>query len=392
MNRKVKRLVLALLAVTILLSEAGCGGASSSREEAAPPAEITSDTAEAGEEAAAVETDSTFPRNHITKGDKDESGTLPASSAPIDSEQAKAALDLLRECMENAPQIALAAAYLGYREADDPTPLTDWLWLNSPSLMEEMPFIQTIPEDRILGTGYGNLYCLVPRDDNTTLAVNHVTWKSTGNGVWPEADEVLYRDEYAQPVLVFVGYDFVDENDKRWSDIQISAVAGNGAEVVWYPNCYPESFIINAPIDEDYNPLILNLDNLTANAQDNWENGDDNWAAPTEMELANTYWYGSGEWYMMLWLDEYSDLYYDKRVDIFQTGGAQYSGVWEMDGECLYLQVVDRVGNVTEGRYPVTISPSGKDLYICEDPKNGVRPVFFGEEDKAVMYLTLVDN
>ena len=95
---------------------------------------------------------------------------------------------------------------------------------------------------------------------------------------------------------------------------------------------------------------------------------------------------------MMLWADKYSDLYYDKRVDIFQTGGAQYSGVWEMDGECLYLQVADSVGNVTEGRYPVTISPFGKDLYICEDPKSGVRPVFFGEEDKAVMYLTLVDN
>ena len=326
------------------------------------------------------------------KGEKGENGTIPVNPAPIDGEQAQAAMALLREYMENEPQIALAAACLGQREAEDSTPLTDWLWVNSPGLMEKMPFIQTIPEDCILGAGYGVLYCLVPRDDNTTLAVNHVTWESTGNGVWPEVDEVLYRDEYAQPVLVFVGYDFMDENDKRWSDIQISAVAGNGAEVVWYPDCYPESFIINAPIDEDYNPLILVLDNLTTDAPDNWENGDDNWAAPTEIELANTYWYGSGEWYMMLWLDEFSDQYYNKRVDIFQTGGAQYSGIWEMDGECLYIQVVDGVGNVTEGRYPVTISPSGKDLYICEDPKNGVRPVFFGEEDKAVMYLTLVDN
>ena len=255
MNRKVKRLVLALLAVTILLSEAGCGGASSSREEAAPPAEITSDTAEAGEEAAAVETDSTFPRNHITKGDKGESGTLSASPAPIDSEQAKAALDLLRECMENAPQIALAAAYLGYREADDPTPLTDWLWLNSPSLMEEMPFIQTIPEDRILGTGYGNLYCLVPRDDNTTLAVNHVTWKSTGNGVWPEADEVLYRDEYAQPVLVFVGY----EEFRNEPDVGIHAITGNGAQVEWYPFLDAEDGYMSIPTGVDYNPLILDF-------------------------------------------------------------------------------------------------------------------------------------
>lgn len=327
------------------------------------------------------------------KEEKGENGTIPVNSAPIDSEQAQAAMALLRERMENEPQIALAAACLGQREADDPTPLTDWLWLNSPGLMEEMPFIRTIPEDRILGAGHGLLYCLVPRDDNTTLAVNHVTWESAGNDIRPEVDEVLYREEYARPVLVFVGYDFMDENDNRRPDIQISAVAGNGAEVVWYPDCYPESFIINAPIDEDYNPLILVLDNLTADVSDNRENRDDNWAAPTEIELANTYWYGSGEWYMMLWLDDpFSDRYYDKSVWIFQTAGEQYSGIWGMDGEYLFLQVVDGVGNVTEGRFPVKISPSGKDLYICEDPKNGVRPVFFGEEDKAVMYLSLVDN
>lgn len=126
------------------------------------------------------------------KGEKGENGIIPVNPAPIDGEQAQAAMALLRECMENEPQIALAAACLGQREADDPTPLTDWLWLNSPGLLEEMPFIQTIPEDCILGAGYGVLYCLVPRDDNTTLAVNHVTWESTGNGVWPEVDEVLY--------------------------------------------------------------------------------------------------------------------------------------------------------------------------------------------------------
>lgn len=52
--------------------------------------------------------------------------------------------------MRGERPIALAAAYLGYREANDPTPLTDWMWVNSPGLMEEMPFILTIPEDRIL--------------------------------------------------------------------------------------------------------------------------------------------------------------------------------------------------------------------------------------------------
>lgn len=74
------------------------------------------------------------------------------------------------------------------------------------------------------------------------------------------------------------------------------------------------------------------------------------------------------------------------------AGGMKYSDVWEMNGERLYLQVIDGIGNVTEGSYPVTISPSGEDLYICEAPVSGTRPGFFGEEDKAEMYLALVYN
>ena len=226
MKKMIRRLAAAFLSLLLLLSLAACGGKGSEQQQ--------DNSAEPPEDSGQLETetDSKSPHNHTVKGNKGGNDTPSASSAPADDEQVQAALDLLRECMDNAPQIALAAACLGYREANDPTPLTDWMWVNSPALMEEMPFILTIPEDRILGAGYGDLYCLVPRDDNTTLAVNHVTWKSTWNsGVCPEVDEVLYRDEYAQPVLVFVGYEeFQDE-----PDVGIHAIAGNGAQVEWYP-------------------------------------------------------------------------------------------------------------------------------------------------------------
>ena len=123
---------------------------------------------------------------------------------PDDSEKAESGLDLLRACMAEDDQLAGAVAYLGQREPNDSSSMTDWLLENSGSLVSELPFLLEIPAERILGGESGKLYCIVPRDENTSLAVNHVTWESQGNGVWPVADEVLYREEYAQPVLVFV--------------------------------------------------------------------------------------------------------------------------------------------------------------------------------------------
>ena len=49
--------------------------------------------------------------------------------------------------------------------------------------------------------------------------------------MWPVADEVLYREEYAQPVLVFVNYEeWPDE-----PDTEVNLVTNNGLEVKWYP-------------------------------------------------------------------------------------------------------------------------------------------------------------
>ena len=130
--------------------------------------------------------------------------------------------------MAEDDQLAGAVACLGQREPNDTLPLTDWLLENSGGLVSELPFLLEIPAERILGGESGKLYCIVPRDENTSLAVNHVTWESQGNGVWPVADEVLYREEYAQPVLVFVNYEeWPDE-----PDTEINLVTNNGLEEV----------------------------------------------------------------------------------------------------------------------------------------------------------------
>lgn len=390
MKKRIGRAASVLLSLPLLLSLAACGGKDSGQQQESS-VEQPEDSGQAG-------TDSRLSDNHTSMEDKGESNTPPVSPAQTDNEQVQTGLELLRECMENEPQIALAAACLGYREADDPTPLTDWLWVNSPGLMEEMPFILTIPEDRILGAGYGDLYCIVPRDDNTTLAVDHVKWESTGKGVWPKADEVLYRDEYAQPVLVFVGYEeFYDE-----PDVGIQAIAGNGAQVEWYPYVDVESGNMPIPTGVNYSPLILDFTHFgDISGLDYWGDsgewefaGDDWWLPPTDEGLANSQWSCGEDWYMELGRGNcdpdytgVADLYY--RFEDGQEYQLFYSGVWRMEGDCLRLELSAGVGTSASGSFPVLIDPSGDYLQIQKSRDGYTCPPFF-DDDMTFMELTRI--
>lgn len=204
----------------------------------------------------------------------------------VTGEAAQAALDLLRQCMADSPKVA-AVAYLGYRDATEQDgDLTDWLWTNVPGLMEEMAFLQSIPTDRVLNGGCGDLYCIVPRDEHTSLAVNHVVWRSNERGVWPVADDVLYRSEYAEPLLL----DFSSFGDVTGLDYE---------------------------------------GNL--------------WAPPTALGLANTVW-NCGSWMLEL-NDGGSDPDYagTAQLSYQQEDGqeyrAAYSGAWRMENDCLRLEL-----------------------------------------------------
>lgn len=367
MGKMTRRLIAAFLSLLLLLSLVACGGKNSEQGW----------------------TDSALPSEHTDKGGKGKNGELSVSPASAGSEQAQTALELLRECMENAPQIALAAAYLGYREADDPTPLTDWLWVNSPGLMEEMPFILTIPEERILGAGYGDLYCLVPRDDNTTLSVDHVTWKSTGNGVRPEVDEVFYRDECAQPVLVFVEYAGLRDEP----NVEIHAIAGNGAQVEWYPMTDPADGSMLLPSDADCNPLILDFTrfgDITGldywGNSDGWEPaGDDWWLPPTDEGLADSQWDCGNGWYIELRKGGCDSDYAGVAELYYQSEDGQeyqllYSGVWRMEDDCLRLDLSAGTGTSAGGSFPVLLDPSGDHLHIQQSRDGYTRPPFFDDD------------
>lgn len=360
-----KRCVSALLAMLLALSLAACGGESLGQK-------LEQSTLPAGTEP--VET-------------KKES-LAQNSTAPAETEPGEEALEMLRWCMEPAPRIALAIAYLGNRSGEDTMPLADWLWETNPGLMTKMPFIGQIPEERILGGGYGDLYCLVPRDDSTTLAVNCVRW---GGDPEPEVEEVLYRSEYAQPVLVYVWYEMrLDQ-----PIVQIQATAGNGAQVTWLPTFDPDYGTIVLPTDENDDPLILDFSLFgfleeEGNDMEDWDFGDDGWLPPTDEGLADTSW-ACEEWSMDLQRGSADPEFFGTALLYHWSGDGEetppaWQGVWRMEDDCLRLEISAEAGDGVCGSFPVLVDPSGEHLFI-QQADDGTCPPFF-DEDMTAMELT----
>ena len=294
------------------------------------------------------------------RSDREKNGDNVAAPES-DPGKSAASLALLQECMTGEEQIAGAVAYLGYRGPWVTDPLTSWLRENCAGLTEELPFLLEIPEERILGAGYGDLYCIIPRDESTSLAVNHVTWESQGNGVWPVTDEVLYREEYAQPVLVFV-------NCEEWPDepdTEISLVASQGLEVSWCPltDAYGCPIV---PTGVDYAPMLMVLANSSDSTEQSEPAGDDWWLPPTDVGLADTTWVCDG--WMMDLHDGGCDSDYAGIAELYRRFEDNavltraYTGVWRMEDDCLYLAFFSEDGDALSGSFPILISPSGEEM------------------------------
>lgn len=306
--------------------------------------------------------------------------TKAAQETEAAPEQAQpcTAMELLEPYVDASPQIAFAAAWLGCREAGEDRPLDQWLLDTVPGLMEEMPFVLQIPEDRILGGEGGNVFLILPRDETTSLSVNRVQWVSRENGVWPEVCEVLYRSEYAEPVLITAGW--VEYPDK--ADVGICAVAGNGAEAEWYP-AFGEYGNVIVPCGEDALPLVLDFTGY-ADSPGYEMPGDAWWLPPTDEGLADTTWV-CGDWMLELSRGG-SDPEFAGCAQLLHPEDGEFkmvsSGVWRMEETCLHLELSAGAGASLSGSFPVLIAPSGDYLYM-EKSAEGSLP-FFGEDCAAV--------
>ena len=381
-----------LLALALLLSLCACG--QNTQTEPDEP-KISTDTANLPAKA-----DKNAPENQLEEAisqsgmsdrtSRDEAMATPPAQYAF-SQDAETSLEWLRDRID-FPTTRFGAAYLGYVgglfeegfEAGFPA----WLWETNAAMLLEYPFIAEIDETHIIG-GAGYLYCIVPVDENATVAINRVQWNEKTQT--DEVTEVLYRSESGEPVLLFANLDGVAYE----ADTQVFITDNNGNTCEWYPSLDAMSYL--APcISETGDYLSFDFTEYA------WYNAPaefsawlaDGWSGMTALGLAGSQRDGMG-WITETMVGETSRYaYFSLRFyPEDETGGSvdlewvyedsadieeMWSGFWTIqtiqDGPSYVTLSLSLVGgnnyDVTDGpmylceTYPLLISPSGTELLV----------------------------
>ena len=329
------------------------------------------------------------------------------------SQEAETSLGWLRDRID-FPMTMFGAAYLGYVgglfdegfEAGFPA----WLWETNEAMLLEYPFIAEIDEEHIIG-GAGHLYCIVPVDENATVAINRVQWNEKTQT--DEVTEVLYRSESGEPVLLFANLDGVAYE----ADTQLFITDSNNT-YEWYPGLDAESRLAPA-LSYDYH--IWDFTEYT------WQYAPpslaqwlaDGWGGVTELSLAGSESYGMGWFYQTMVGQTDRVAYFSLRFyHDDESGGSvdlewsyegssdfeeMWSGFWTiesvMDGPSYVTLSLSLVGGnryeTSDGpfymseTYPLLISPSGTELMVGAG-ENGICLPFMSQSTTACVLTQAV--
>jgi hypothetical protein len=216
-------------------------------------------------------------------------GTQAAENTQEMDDSAAASLVALRQALVGTPQ-QFAVAYFGYALPDSNMPANPYAVMEgaAPQLCDDLPFLQQIPEQNILGTD-GHLFCIVPADENATVSVNWSLWDEASETYREET--VLYRSEKGDPILLMT-------TNTGWClETEVIITDSSGDVTIWYPFIGEDNRI--APLCDDNGESLyydfspydrLNYENLIGGAPiemvGTWElswtevEGDRNEAAP----------------------------------------------------------------------------------------------------------------
>ncbi len=126
---------------------------------------------------------------------------------------------------------------------------TAWIKENSPVFYKNYSFVKDIPSGQIAGTPMGELYCIVPFDENSTVAINSIVHDENGNGSY---ENVIYRSESGEPVLLFCNNSGVD------GDTMVTITDSDGNKAVWFPGL-DEKLMMNCPYNANYDTFVYDF-------------------------------------------------------------------------------------------------------------------------------------
>lgn len=180
-------------------------------------------------------------------------------------------LDNLRNCMVGTVE-QMAVAYLGWYEGDED--LDVWLSRTCPNMLEQYPFIGSIPQERIVGDR-GEVYILVPREADAQVDI-HLLAEDNG-----EVTDTLYESGNSEPVLLMCNYSGAYPNAR---------VTIAGGSLTFYPQLGDMGSVV-IPTNDSLEKLMFDFSDYFEVTQDYYlgmlANG---WRLTDEEYLTSTCW------------------------------------------------------------------------------------------------------
>ena len=144
---------------------------------------------------------------------------------PSQSQEEAPSLTQLRADLQ-AGDYFCGIAFLGTLPEGDPARLPQLL--QEKGYAEAYPFLADLPQAQIVTHEGSQVYCLVPRDQETSLTVQ--AYRSDAeNGYQGEVGDTLYTDTQGQPVILIGNVSDVIPN------LQVTLVGADGTELVYHP-------------------------------------------------------------------------------------------------------------------------------------------------------------
>ena len=364
MNRISKRVIAFLLTLVLMLSLCAC----------AQMAQLWAGTDEPN-----ISVDSETPPGKPDKKppEKPRPGAGGSDVQPAQagfSAEAEQSLIWLRDRID-FPQTMFGAAYLGYVEEDS---RGDWLSAADQAMLEAYPFLAEIDENHIIGST-GHLYCIVPVDENATVAINRVQWNE--NTYTYENTEVCYRSESGEPVLFFANLNGVAYE----ADTQVWITDNSGNSCEWYPSLDSMSYLWPC-ISETGDYLSFDF------TEYGWQDVSSELAPWLSDGYSGVYSWGlEGCWTTQAaaWDTGRTANYYLWFFPEDENGGSV-----DLDWQYELSLVGGENYGVTDGpyyiseTYPLLISPSGEEMVLGAG-ENGVSLPFMPQDDPQPYTLTL---